>query len=202
MASTSLTRSGFLPGTYTKYDDFLVGNAAYDPAATWLIQRTTLASDTATITFSSIPSTYKHLQIRILGRSTRAAANANMRIQINSDTGTNYSFHELYGTGASVAASGSASQIQTDVGRAPGTSITDTNIFGVAIVDILDYASTSKNKTVRSFYGYDSNSTSGEVGLRSGAWLSTSAVTSISLFPASTTNWLTKTTIALYGILG
>jgi hypothetical protein len=166
------------------------------------IATTTLSTNTATITFSSISATYQHLQIRILGRCTRGATSGNIRMQINSDTGTNYSFHELYGTGSAVSATGSASATQTDIGRAPGTTITDTNIFGVVITDIQDYASTTKNKTVRSFYGYDSNSTNGEVGFRSGVWLSTSAITSISLFPASSTNWVSGTTIALYGIKG
>ena len=163
----------------------------------------TLASNTASVTFSSIPSTYKHLQIRFLGRSTRAAADANIRLQMNGDTATNYSMHDLYGDGTSALATGSATQTYMDLGRAPGTSVTNTSVFGVGIIDIIDYSSTSKNKTARSFWGYDTNATpSSLLGLRSGLWQSTSAITSITLFQASSASWLAGSTIALYGIKG
>lgn len=201
MAVSRITKSSVLQG-FPKSRSLLAGNTAYDPAATWLIQRTTLTSNTATITFSSIPQTYKHLQLRILARSTRVAADANIRMQFNSDTGTNYTFHELGGDGATASASASITQTVADIGRAPGTSITNTNIFGVVITDIIDYSSTSKNKTVRSFYGYDTNTTTGLIGLRSNLWINTGAVTSINLFPASSANFLAGTTIALYGMVG
>lgn len=187
----------------TGYDgiSLLAGNAAYDPAATWLIQRQTLTSNTASITFSSIPTGYSSLQIRFIGRSTRAAADANTRLQFNSDTGTNYTYHELSGSGTAASSGGAASQTYADFGRAPGTTITNTSIFGVGIIDIQDYLSTTKNKTIRSVYGYDTNGT-GEIGMRSSVWMSTSAVTSITLFQASSASWLAGSTIALYGMKG
>ena len=152
MAVTKLTMSGFKPSTFNKYDDFLAGNAAYDPAATFLIERQTLASNATSVTFTNIPSTYKHLQLRVLSRSTRTAM-ANLNIQINSNTGTVYTRHELVGDGATVIAGGAVAGGVTNanIARSTGTD-SAANIFGVAIIDIHDYASTTNNKTIRSFY--------------------------------------------------
>ncbi len=202
MAVTKLSNSGIKTGIL-KYDSMLAGNAAFDPAATWLIQRTTLTTNTATVTFSSIPATYQHLQIRIMSRCTRGAANGNLILNINSDTGTNYAYHDLSGDGTSATASGSATQARMDLSRSPGTSVT-ADIFAGTIIDIHDYANTSKNKTVRSFFGYDNNSavTLGNVGLRSGVWLSTNAVTTLAFTSASSSSFTAGSTFALYGFKG
>jgi hypothetical protein len=201
MATSRISTSSVLQG-FPKSRSLLAGNTAYDPAATWLIQRQTLTSNQASITFSSIPTGYTSLQIRFIGRSTRAAADANIRLQFNSDTGTNYTYHELSGSGTAASSGGAASQTYADFGRAPGTTITNTSIFGVGIVDIIDYLSTSKNKTIRSIYGYDTNGTPSEIGMRSSVWMSTSAITSITLFQASSASWLSGSTVALYGMKG
>jgi len=84
----------------------------------------------------------------------------------------------------------------------PGTDYT--NLGAVGIIDLHDYASTTKNKTVRSFTGYDFNSlygVAGSVGLRSGLFISTNAVTSISITLAAS-NFSTQTVFSLYGIKG
>jgi hypothetical protein len=147
----------------------------------------------ASLTFSSIPSTYKHLQIRAIGR------NSSGYIRFNADTGANYARHWLRGTGAAVTAVGGASQNEMY-----GFDFTDNgdtaNVYGVGIIDIHDYASTTKNKTLRSFSGKDLNG-SGNVYLYSGVWLSTSAITSITIYsPAAAPT--TASTFALYGIKG
>ena len=54
----------------------------------------------SSVTFSSIPSTYKHLQLRWIARSNRVAAQDFVDIRLNSDTGANYSAHLLYGDGS------------------------------------------------------------------------------------------------------
>lgn len=203
MAVTKLSNSGIKTGVL-KYDSMLAGNAAYDPAATWLISRQTLSSNTTSITFSSIPSTYQHLQLRILSRSTRTAM-ANLNIQINSNTGLVYTRHELSGDGATATASAStAGGVTTaSIARSTGTD-SAANIFGVSIIDIHDYASTTKNKTIRSFFGIDNNSATpaGVVGLRSVLYIGTDAVTSLTLTSASSTNFVTGSTFALYGYKG
>lgn len=74
-------------------------------------------------------------------------------------------------------------------------------IPSVAIIDIVDYASTTKNKTIRTVTGCDANggASGSDVSLRSGLFPSTSAVTSITI---NCTAMGTGTVIALYGIRG
>ena len=95
MAVTKLSNSGIKTGVL-KYDSMLAGNTAYDPSATWLIQRVAGTGSSATITFSNIPTNYKHLQIRALGKNSSTATFTGLRtctIQFNSDTGANYAHH-------------------------------------------------------------------------------------------------------------
>ena len=171
--------------------------ATYEQIATNI-----LASATSSVTFSSIPSTYKHLQIRMTIRGT-TAFNGGMGITINGDTGTNYSRHNLFGDGGSVYSQNATSQsrINTDTNNAffPGGSA-GASQFGASIVDILDYL-TSKNKTVRQLAGaYASNGY--QVGLISGAYYSTSAVSSVTLTQLAMTNFAIGSRFSLYGIKG
>jgi hypothetical protein len=163
-----------------------------------------ITSNTLTVTFGSIPSTYSSLQLRILSRSTRSAM-ANLNIQVNSATGTVYTRHELSGDGATVSASGSAAGGVTtaSIARSTGTD-SASDVFGVSIIDIHDYASTTKNKTIRSFYGIDNNSAApaGVIGLRSVLYIGTDAITSLTLSSASSTNFVSGSLFALYGIKG
>ena len=88
-----------------------------------------------------------------------------------------------------------------EVAALPSATATTSMMSGV-LIDIQDYASTTKYKTVRSFSGMDGNAADTQyvVTLRSNLWLSTSAITSITLIPA--TAFTTSTTFALYGIKG
>jgi hypothetical protein len=163
---------------------------------------TTNISGTNTLTFSSIPSDFKHLQIRGFARTSNAVQVAGaMILRANSDTGSNYAQHSLYGNGSSAIASGSASTTSIDIhSQIPGDSST-ASTMGVMIIDILDYGSTTKNKTVRSFWGADANtaSTNWRVGINSGVWMNTSAITSLTIvFPANP--YGADNSFALYGI--
>jgi hypothetical protein len=151
------------------------------------------AGNASNIEFTNIPQTYTHLQIRGILRNTTAIANN--RIQFNSDTGANYSWHELYGDGASAGSGASSGASYMYAGNHPTTSST----FAVYVIDILDYRDTNKFKTVRTLSGYDLNG-SGVVGLRSGNWRSTSAITSIKLYPGSD-SFAQYSSFALYGVL-
>ena len=160
----------------------------------------------ATITFSSIPSTYKHLQIRGIYRDTRTVNTIDVPISIrfNSDSGGNYISHQLTGNGS--AASGASSGTGDDkinIYNAGVTDGTSAGIVGASIIDIIDYASTTKNKTVRGFAGGDANtaSTDFKVSLSSGLWINTAAVTSITVF-GTAANLSTSTVFSLYGIKG
>ena len=153
------------------------------------------------ISFTSIPSTFKHLQIRAIVRSTEAGSGTNYYTTLNGDSGSNYAAHRLQGDGTTATAAGTATQTGIFTGRAPGAGTT-TGTMAALIVDIHDYASTTKYKTVRQLSGQDSNNTyAGLISLRSGLWMSTSAVTSVT-FTIDNPNFSTSTTFALYGIKG
>ena len=161
------------------------------------IATTTVGSGgTSTITFSSIPATYTHLQIRGIARTT-SGTNVDFRIQMNSDTGSNYARHSLRGDGTNVNGEANASQIYMWLDRAiPGA----TDIFGDVVIDILDYANTSKYKTMRGLGGADRNG-SGIIALSSGLWMDTSAITTLTI-TLETGSFAEYSSIALYGIKG
>jgi hypothetical protein len=158
------------------------------------IATVTLGSAASNIEFTSIPSTYQHLQLRIISKSTSNEDNGDMIF--NADTGNNYAWHSLYGTGAVAGADASASRANIVALRLAGSSFA--SVFTGNVIDILDYASTTKNKTVRMFNGQDNNG-SGLVQINSGLWMSTSAVTSIK-FTARSFNFAQHSTAALYGV--
>jgi hypothetical protein len=182
----------------------LAGNSGFDPSATWLIQRISPTTSPASITFSSIPAGYSSLQIRAISKDTYTtiAGTYEYSLQFNGDTATNYSWHWLYGNGTSALATGTASTSNIDIiGSGLSSNAALANMYGVSIVDIIDYASTSKYKTVRAFAGDNANSTSTNynIDLVSGLWRSTAAVTSITLI-AGGTAFATGSTYALYGM--
>jgi len=147
------------------------------------------------ITFSSIPSTYMHLQIRSIGRCT--AATDGILLQFNADTGANYSWHRLMGDGASPSAASSVSSSSIELPPNAYSGL-GANIYGVVVLDILDYANTNKYKTTRVMGGYDNNG-SGYLMFNSGNWRSTSAITSLTL-STNSGSWEANSRFALYGI--
>ena len=156
-----------------------------------------LTSTTSNITFSNIPQTFTHLQLRVYGRNAGTSTNGNQAyVYFNNDTGSNYVWAWLYGDGATVAA---AQYTQSSIlcGIVPQNGIT-ANVFGSSIADILDYTNTNKFKAVKTLGGYDSNSTNGFVALTSGQWNSTAAITSMTI--NSNFSYLAGSRIDLYGI--
>lgn len=158
------------------------------------------------ITFSSIPSGYQHLQIRYIAKATGTSAGVyHLYTTFNSDGTSNYASHSLSGSGATVAAAGGANLTSIDRPQSviPNSATALANMHGVGIIDIHDYLSTSKNKTVRILSGSELNRTTSPTGfvvLSSGLWFKTpEAITSISL-SVSTGNWATTSSFALYGI--
>ena len=154
------------------------------------IQTVTVGSGgTSSIDFSSIPSTYKHLQIRGIFQMDSAA-----RMRINGAT-TGYSTHILYGDGSTVGAAGGGSDTKVALGDSPSATA-----FGAVIVDILDYQNTNKYKTVRSLEGYDLNG-SGQVYFNSASYQYTTSISSLSIYSNS---GIVKqySQFALYGIKG
>jgi hypothetical protein len=170
-----------------------------DTGAMFPIGVTTVGSGgAASITFSSIPATYTHLQIRIMGRSDRATTTDVVKLNFNSDSGANYTEHDLYGDGSSVNAGGYTGLTSANAYRIAGGNA-GSNIQGAIIIDILDYANTNKYKTLRSLGGVDLNG-SGQVWLNSSLWLNTSAISNIVLTSVGTLQQYSS--FALYGIKG
>jgi len=158
-------------------------------------------SGSATIDFSSIPSTYQHLQIRAIGKAT-GAGHEDLLVRVGNgslDTGSNYTRHALFGQGTSAASQADINQSYARVADnwAPPSS---GSIYGVIVIEILDYANTNKFKTFRSLNGRDSNG-SGAVGLFGNLWRSTSAIDTIRLYPAAN-SFAQYSHFALYGIKG
>ena len=155
----------------------------------------------ASITFSSIPSTYNHLQIRMIVRDG-ASNNSQYQLWFNSGASATYATHIIRGNG-STAYAGAFGVGGTEMQYAAQTTATTANVFGASIIDIIDYASTSKNKTVRAFNGYNNNTTgSGYVYLVSSLWVSTSAVNAITIYNSNNDGLEIGSTFALYGIKG
>ncbi len=157
---------------------------AYDSLAT-----VTLSANTASVTFAGIPSTYKHLQIRY---SANGTTSANPTVRFNSDTGSNYAYHIVYGQGTSAAAVAGASQSFMYL----GTVYSNASVFSGGIIDVLDYGNTNKTKTMRALTGAENNS-AGEIALFSGLWNNTSAINTVTI---AFTNFTANSTFALYGV--
>jgi hypothetical protein len=153
----------------------------------------------ADVTFSSIGTDWTHLQIRAIGR-TDSTSGSSFRLQVGNgsvDTGTNYSVHQLGGDGSAIFSDGSANTSFLEAPQCARSNLT-ASVFGAAVIDILDYRNTNKNKTMKSIGGWDNNG-SGLSLFRSSLWRSTSAINIIKIYPTSG-NWVQHTHIALYGI--
>ena len=170
-----------------------ISTTAYESIATVTVG----SGGAASISFTSIPSTYQHLQIRGISNSGDASYIA---AQFNGDTGSNYSNHAIYGDDSGTL----VGQFTTPSSNffVSRSNYSAGNIFGTGICDILDYTNTNKFKTTRTLAGNDSNGTAGGVlFVSSGNWRNTAAVTSILIYPTSG-NFRQHSSFALYGIKG
>lgn len=152
----------------------------------------------STVDFTSIPSGFEHLQIRALfGASSSGQAYS---VNFNSDTGSNYSYHYLAGQGSSAFTGASINRTFTLLTDTSGSGVTTSPT--AFVMDILDYRSTSKNKTMRTLIGNDANG-SGQIYLVSGLYFATpAAITSISIGGLSGATFTQYSSFALYGIKG
>jgi hypothetical protein len=159
------------------------------------ISTQTVSSAVSSISFLSIPSTYKHLQIRAIARCS--VNSGRLRFQFNGDTGTNYSDTYIYADGGSASGSSGA-----NISRLSGAfSDATANIFGANIIDILDYTNANKFKATRTLSGIDYNGAGGEFIFWSGSWRSTATISSILMYFDSG-NITQYSSFALYGIRG
>lgn len=168
----------------------LGGSASFES-----IQTATASGSSLTLSFTSIPSTYQHLQIRINGGDS---AGQNFKLIFNSDTNTNYMTHRLSSNNGISAIAGVTGPSWDYINIAGNAGLTPD---AASIIDILEYTSTSKNKTIRAMTGWDNNS-AGYIDHNSGLWFKTpEAITRIDLTKISS-NWSAGTRAALYGIKG
>ena len=166
-----------------------------------LIQTQVLASSAASVTFNLSAlqqATYKHLQLRIVGRTDRASNQDGAKIRFNGGTSTNYAFQQLSGSGTSVTGYSDATSLYwyLPIG-ALSASTAVANSFGVSVSDILDAFSTAKNKSMRVLSG-DANG----VVFTAGLWVDTSAISAISIQPDQGTNFVSGSRFSVYGVRG
>lgn len=165
-----------------------------------LISTTILSTTSTSVTFSSIPATYKHLQIRATTRTDRSGIHvASVIASCNSDMSSNYSYHQLYGTGSAVGSYGLAN---TTGYIATATAATQTgSVFTSLISTLLDYANTTNYKTFRTLHGF-TGSAGHNIELSSTNWRNTAAVSTLTLTAGSGSNFIAGSRFSLYGIKG
>jgi hypothetical protein len=161
-----------------------------------LIETVNLTGSAASVTFSNVPSNYRHLQIRVTARTDNTTSRA-FWLRFNADSGTNYAYHSLVGTGSTVTADTGSSTNRMFFSEIQNSSVS--SAYSALILDVLDYANTSKNKTVRKLWGLPGSLN--RIALTGGLWTSTSAITSITLL-TNADNFATGSRFSLYGIKG
>ncbi len=189
-----------------KYNDIWDGTtatSAFDSLGSVLVP----SGGLATITFSNIPQTYTHLQIRGIAQDNRTTYNqSSFGFRFNSDSGNNYSYHFLqasWGSGATTADSIGGGTVSQAFSVGSITSSVSANHFGSFVIDLLDYSNISKNKTIRGFSGADADPATGYrpiPRLGSGAWYSTSAITSITILSEFGSAFNQYSQFSLYGV--
>jgi hypothetical protein len=161
-----------------------------------LLETQTLTGSQASISFSNLTTsyaaTYQHLQIRI---ALSALADRNLIMRFNGDSGTNYSYHGLEGTGSSVASFAGTSTTSMLAGVNPAGS----NLASSGVIDILDPFEATKYPTIRSFWGAYLGGAQQRVQLLSGSWRNTTSLATITM-QYNASDLLTGSRFSLYGI--
>jgi hypothetical protein len=197
-----LSAMGSLTTNKIDYPSMLAGNAAFVGTSYESIATVTGNGSSSSITFSSIPSTYQHLQIRAIAREASGGnVFGNISVSANGDTGANYTLHQLYGDGTSALAAGSGFSNASALINIAGNSAA-ASVFGGGVVDILDYTNTNKLKTFRSLSGTDNSTGGGFILLRSQLWNNLTSINSLTLTDASGVAFTSTSSFALYGIKG
>lgn len=165
----------------------MAAGVTYVPLAT-----TTLSSNTASVTFSSISGSYTDL-ILIIAAQNNTGAGYNNTLVFNSDTSTNYSFTRITGNGSVTATNNFTNQTYAYGGWSNSTA----NVFAASINHIQSYSNSTTNKTVLTRTGDLSD---GRVSAYVSLWRSTSAITSIKIEPEGGQIYTSGSKFSLYGI--
>lgn len=204
MAVTKLSNSGIKTGVL-KYDSMLAGNAPFIPSAFDSIATLTASGGETTLTFSSIPQTYRYLILRGSARFTATGAGGqySVGIRFNGDTGgSSYPWRWSKTAGATVNGQNflTASRFYPESAVPNGNT---TGMFGVLHMDIQDYTSSTKTKTVAMLSGtVGMGSTNApNLTMATGYWIGTNALTSIEISEAFYGSaFAAGTTYSLYGV--
>lgn len=160
----------------------MAANPTYEPIAT-----NTLGSAQSSYTFTSISGSYTDL-VAVL--SVKSTTDSYVKIQYNSDTGSNYSFTRLYGTGSAAGSNRGSGQTYWQSFYTYSAST-----FNTVIINFQNYSNSTTFKTAI----MRENDAAQEVNANVGLWRSTSAITSIK-FEKVSGNFDTGSTFTLYGI--
>ncbi len=227
-ATSPITVSGLTTGTAytftvtgtTNYGVTSVASAASNsitPAAQGSFESiaTITGNTTNTVTFSSIPQTFTHLQIRIMARASLGGytfTGYSMRVGNGSvDTGSNYSNHRMYTSGNDTETSDGGANETVLNGPWVTANNALANNYAVTLIDILDYKNANKYKTIKVSQGFNNND-SGDtaftanaragISFGSGNWRSFSAINTISFILGGSATTTANSVFALYGIKG
>jgi hypothetical protein len=169
---------------------------------------TVTSGSTSSITFSSIPQTYDHLQLYWNARTTGATTTDFVHVRFNGDNTANYNFNFLEAgtgiSGLSPAISTKSANTNAWLTRIAGGN-NSANIFGIGYGIIADYSKTNRKKSLHTYGGYDDwllGTPTGNTRLENSTWFSTAAITSITLTVDSGASFATNTDFTLYGIKG
>jgi hypothetical protein len=167
-----------------------------------LISETVLSGSAASVTFSSIPSSFRALRLMIAARSDRSAEVDTVSLRFNGDSGANYDTQAVFGNAASAA--GSAARGGTNI-LAGNTEAANSraNVFAPSDVTIFQYNNSSIEKFLIGLTGSMgdvSADTDMLMTIRLGRWRSAAAITSITLLPTTGPNFVADSVFTLYGI--
>ena len=201
-----LSQSGLL--TFAKHSSVLAGNDPFIPftSAMELLDTQVLSSSAANITFDNLDTLaagYKHLQIRVLSRDTRAISGTNnVLMTFNGDTTSAYrQLHVLKGDGSNVS-SYAEPQSSSIIPFASPSANDTANAFTAAVIDLLDAFNSNKYTTSRTLRGTNvAAAYATQVALASGLWMNTQELTEIRLEPISA-NFAIGSRFSIYGVKG
>ena len=171
------------------------------PANYVLLEKITVgAAGAASVTFNSIPQTgYTDLVVKASARTDRALENDEISVRINGDTSAIYSYRSITGNGSSASSSTETNTTRfRNLNNISGATATS-NTFGNTEFYIPNYTNSSFKSVSFDSTG-ENNATSSYMDLAAGLYGSTSAVTSILMFPRVGPNFVQYSTFSLYGI--
>ena len=165
-----------------------------------LISSQTLGGTTASVTFSSIPSTYNDLKLVVSARGDTAAYPVAINLKLNGDTATNYSYTNLLGNSSVTSSTRASSQTVDAIQHVDGASAT-ASTFGSWEIYIPNYNSTGS----KPFFGIDVIETNditaahAEIQANAHLYRGASGISSITFTPSSG-NFVQYSDFYLYGI--